>query len=90
MSHHHEEWPPFNYGLDGLAYHYGGLTTGEKCAGHTVTRSVLTTVTYRPNSPVTRVDMTCSNHYNSIHLNEIITTSQVSYWLSYKERYITA
>ena len=68
----------------------GSLTMGGKCVGHTVTGSVLTTVTYRPNSPVTRSDPTRGNQYNSIQYSKIITSSQVSYQLSYMERYITA
>ncbi len=64
--------------------------TGRKCAVHTGTGSVLTTVNYRPNSPITHGDMIRGRQFNSIHQNKIITTSQVSYGLNYEVRYITA
>ncbi len=43
-------------------YHYKGANNGGKCAMHTVTESVLTNITNRPNSPVTHGNLPAANN----------------------------
>ena len=47
-----------------------GLNNGGKCAMYTVTESVLTNVTNRPNFPVTCGNSTRGDQCNDIHKNE--------------------